>query len=102
MCIYEEDASPGSVSEGEPLSISIALNGGSDDVPEKEVAKVRVGLVAVDVRTGKVVHDTFKEGSGQRQELHTRLTHLRCVGRDWFGGREKYVLVFLPLPIRRV
>ncbi|CAM9530566.1 unnamed protein product, partial [Hapterophycus canaliculatus] len=77
MCLYEEDASPGTASEGEPLSISIALNDGSGDLPEKEVERVRVGLIAVDVRTGKVVHDTFEEGSGQRQELHTRLTHLR-------------------------
>ncbi|CAM9167363.1 unnamed protein product, partial [Scytosiphon promiscuus] len=77
MCIYEEDSSPGAVSEGEPLSISIALNSSSGDAPEREVEKVRVGLIAVDVRTGKVVYDAFEEGSGQRQKLHTRLTHLR-------------------------
>eukprot|EP00752_Nemacystus_decipiens_P013477 g11936.t1 len=78
MSIYEEDASTGAGSRGEPLSISIALkgddsNGGGDE----EIEKVRVGLIAVDVRTGKVVHDTFEEGWGQRQELHTRLRHLR-------------------------
>lgn len=77
MSIYEEDASTGAGSGGEPLSISIALNGGDNGGGEKEAEKVRVGLIAVDVRTGKVVHDTFEEGSGQRQELHTRLRHLR-------------------------
>ena len=81
LSLYEEDASPGA-SEGEPLSISLALNkGGGDggDGVAAEVETVRVGLVAVDVRTGKVVHDTFVEGSGQRQELDTRLRHLRLV-----------------------
>lgn len=84
MSMYEEDASPGACSEGEPLSISIALNdggGGGGGGTGKQVERVRVGLIAVDVRTGKVVHDTFEEGSGQRQELHTRLRHLRSVGR---------------------
>ena len=77
LSIYEEDASPGA-SEGEPLSISLALNkSGDGDGVAAEVETVRVGLVAVDVRTGKVVHDTFVEGSGQRQELDTRLRHLR-------------------------
>lgn len=80
MSIYEEDASTCAGSRSEPLSISIALNGsGNDGGGEKEAEKVRVGLIAVDVRTGKVVHDTFEEGSGQRQELHTRLRHLRSV-----------------------
>ncbi|CAM9141631.1 unnamed protein product, partial [Laminaria digitata] len=83
LSLYEEDASPGA-SEGEPLSISLALSksegdGGGGDVGgvAAEVERVRVGLVAVDVRTGKVVHDTFVEASGQRQELDTRLRHLR-------------------------
>lgn len=92
MSIYEEDASTGAASRGEPLSISIALNGG-DGSGEKEAEKVRVGLIAVDVRTGKAVHDTFEEDSGQRQELHTRLRHLRSVGAG-FGGRGS---VFLSL-----
>ncbi|CAM9414281.1 unnamed protein product, partial [Ectocarpus sp. 8 AP-2014] len=77
MSMYEEDASPGASTEGEPLSISIALNDGGGGVAEKQAERVRVGLIAVDVRTGKVVHDAFEEGSGQRQELHTRLRHLR-------------------------
>lgn len=83
MSIYEEDASPGATSEGEPLAISNALKDGSgsdaDGLSDKEIEKVRVGLIAVDVRTGKVIHDTFEEGSGQRPELHTRLRHLRSV-----------------------
>lgn len=83
MSIYEEDASPGA-SEGEPISISLALRDGDRKQGDSsagvdEVDTVRVGLVAVDVRTGKVVHDTFVEGSGQRQELDTRLRHLRSV-----------------------
>lgn len=89
MSIYEEDASTGAASRGEPLSISIALNGSGNGDAEKEAEKVRVGLIAVDVRTGKVVHDTFEEGPGQRQELHTRLRHMRSVG----AGDS----VFLPL-----
>lgn len=101
MSIYEEDASPGAASEGEPLSISTALKDGSgsgaDGVSEKEVEKVRVGLIAVDVRTGKVVHDTFEEDSGQRQELHTRLRHLRLVKAVFF-----FVCIFLSLYDRRV
>lgn len=94
LSIYEEDASPGA-SEGEPISISLALrdagggggeNGGAG-VGAGEVDAVRVGLVAVDVRTGRVVHDTFVEGSGQRQELDTRLRHLRFVR---MSSRELY------------
>lgn len=79
MSVYEEDASTGAASRGEPLSISIALSGSGIGGGEKEAENVRVGLIAVDVRTGKVVHDTFEEGSGQRQELDTRLRHLRSV-----------------------
>lgn len=86
MSMYEEDASPGASTEGEPLSISIALNDGSGGGAEKQVERVRVGLIAVDVRTGKVVHDAFEEGSGQRQELHTRLRHLRSVGAEGTGA----------------
>lgn len=80
MSLYEEDASPGAASGGEPLSISIALCG-SDSSSQKEARTVRVGLVAVDVRTGKMVHDSFEESSGQRQELHTRLRHLRSASK---------------------
>lgn len=101
MSIYEEDASPGAVSEGEPLAISNALkddNGnGSDGVSDKEVEKVRVGLIAVDVRTGRVIHDTFEEGSGQRQELHTRLRHLRSVkaGSGCLWEQRRLCVIFL-------
>lgn len=85
MSVYEEDASPG-VSDGEPISISLALRDGSEggrigrSGGEDAADTVRVGLVAVDVRTGKVVHDTFVERLGQRQELDTRLRHLRSDG----------------------
>lgn len=78
VSIYEEDASSPTASQGEPLSISLALSdaqGGS--CGEGEVKTVRIGIVAVDVRTGKVVHDTCVESSGQRQEFETRLRHLR-------------------------
>lgn len=90
--MYEEDASPGaSPSEGgEPLAIALALRdnkklsrkGGDDDSAggtdvDVDVDRVRVGVVAVDVRTGKVVHDAFVERSGQRRELDTRLRHLK-------------------------
>lgn len=41
------------------------------------VDTVRAGVVAVDVRTGKVVYDAFVERAGQRRELETRLRHLK-------------------------
>lgn len=98
MSIYEEDASPGAASEGEPLAISNALKDGSgsgaDGVSDKEVENVRVGVIAVDVRTGKVVHDTFEEGSGQRQELHTRLRHLRSVNNRFFLGGDAVCVLY--------
>lgn len=78
LSIYEEDASSGA-SEGEPLSISLALRDGGGGGASEEVDTVRVGVVAVDVRTGKLVHDSFVERSGQRQELDTRLRHIRLV-----------------------
>lgn len=59
---------------------------------EEEFPKVRVGIVAVDVRTGKVVHDTFVESSGQRQELDTRLRHLRSV-QDYYSVGCKFLAV---------
>lgn len=94
MSIYEEDASTAAGSRGEPLSISIALKGSDNGGGEKEAEKVRVGLIAVDVRTGKVIHDTFEEGSGQRQELHTRLRHLRwvgCMSQKWLIWSALYL-----------
>lgn len=97
LSIYEENAAP-DAAEGESLSIALALRDNSsygDSVVRsgsgedeggrlaesggQEVDAVRVGVVAVDVRTGKLVHDAFAEGSGQRRELDTRLRHLRYI-----------------------
>ncbi|CAM9514714.1 unnamed protein product [Discosporangium mesarthrocarpum] len=77
LALYEEDANaiPG---EGEPLSISLALGGkGEGHIQETVIETVRLGIVAVDVRTGVVVYDSFEETKGQRRELDTRLRHLR-------------------------
>ncbi len=93
MSLYEEDASPGAASGGEPLSISIALYG--SDSSQKEAETVRVGVVAVDVRTGTVVHDSFEESSGQRQELHTRLRHIRSANNARLELRANGLLFLL-------
>lgn len=82
MSIYEEAVSSPDAPHGEPLSISLALAGAGEG--EDTVGMVRVGLIAVDVRTGKVVHDAFVEYSGQRQELDTRLRHLRWRRYSYF------------------
>lgn len=93
LSVYEEDTEGDG---GEPVSIALALhdegrrNGrhcsdqGEDDTSgsfqgdkEPKLDSVRVGVVAVDVRTGRVIHDTFLETLGQRRELDTRLRHLR-------------------------
>lgn len=92
LSIYEEDASPDASSDGEPITIALALrdespacgtggsggSGGGDlGAGDKDVDDVRMGVVAVDVRTGKVVHDAFLDTAGQRRELDTRLRHLK-------------------------
>lgn len=95
LSLYEEDASS-DAKPGEPVSIAFALRDGACQGARKrsrdgpggspgedpgvdgpEADKVRIGVVAVDVRTGRVVHDTFVETSGQRRELDTRVRHLR-------------------------
>lgn len=59
--------------DGEEHSDSDDATGNGADA----VDTVRAGVVAVDVRTGKVVYDAFVERAGQRRELDTRLRHLK-------------------------
>jgi hypothetical protein len=51
-----------------------------EDVKGEEGAGVRMGVVAVNSRTGILVHDAFDDGE-QRMELDTRLRQLK-VGRS--------------------